>query len=92
MLRCNDSAGRFRVTFTALHVEHPYHLLIPGHPDLFVPNPADGVPRLLEAQLMLTTAHPFEGELCIHELGWFDGVPGRAYPANYDFKIEKLSG
>lgn len=89
MLRCNESAGRFRVTFLALHEEDPYHQQIIGHRDVYLPN-VDGSFKLIEAAPIAKTEEPFEGELCVHELAWMNGLPGKDYPRNFKFTIEKL--
>ena len=90
MIRCDMSAGRFRVTFTVMHATEPYHVQIVGHHDIFMLNPADGRPRLVEAAPVAMTEQPWEGELCEHELEWMNGLPGKAYPAFYHFKVDPL--
>lgn len=88
MLRCDKSAGRYRVTFHILHHSEPFHVQVMGHHDINIE--IDGRPVHEEAA-WVGNEKPFEGELCEHELEWLvNGIPGRDYRLDYDFAVEKL--
>ena len=90
MLRCDQSAGRYRISLVVLHHPEPYHVQIVGHHDVIAI--IDGKSTLLEEAAWVGTEKPFEGELCAHEVQWLTAsVPGRDYPMHYDFTVEKLS-
>lgn len=89
MLRCDQSAGRYRVTLLVLHEKEPYHAQIVGHHDIMAE--IDGKRVIVEQAAWVGTEKPFEGELCAHELAWLkDSVPGRDYPMRYQFTVDRL--
>ena len=50
----------------------------------------DGKRVCVEEAAWVGTEKPFEGELCIHERQWLNGVPGKDYPMYWDFTVEEL--
>ena len=90
MQRCDQSAGKYRVSLLVLHETQPYHAQIPGHRDVMAEIEGKGRVCVEEAP-WAGTEKPFEGELCVHELNWLkDSVPGRDYPMRYDWTVEQL--
>lgn len=87
MLRCESPAGHYRVTLMALHHPEPYHVQIGGHHDVVVVG--DGR-KVVEEAPWVGNEHPFEGELCEHELQFLNGVPGKTYRPEWQFTIESL--
>lgn len=86
MLRCEDSAGVYRVSLIVLHEKDPYRVQILGHHDIDFEK--DGV-KFFELAPWVGTTEPFEGELCTHEYQWLNGVPGKEYPRYWEFRVEK---
>ena len=92
MLRCEHSAGYFRLTLQVLHdPDLSYTVGVMGHHDIYAEMP-DGRHILAEAAPIVSPAKPYEGELCVHEIDWLQGVPGHAYPFKYVFTLERLEG
>jgi hypothetical protein len=86
MLRCAESAGRYRLSLRIAHHPEPYRVQVIGHRDVLAAD--DG--RVLEAAPVVGTTEPYEGELCAHELQWLNGVPGKDWRPEYEFTIERL--
>lgn len=86
MFRCNMPAGKYKVDLMIAHEPNPqYTVAIGGHQAKFTD---DG--QLVEAAPFVIPGVTWEGELCEHEVGWLDGLPGHAYPAKYIFNVEKM--
>jgi hypothetical protein len=88
MHRCEQSLGTYRVTLMVLHHKEPYHVQIGGHHD--VRAMVNDKMVTMEEAPWVGNEKPFEGELCEHELQFLNGLPGRDYPANYEFTVTKL--
>lgn len=99
MLRCAESAGRFRVSLHIPYHPEPYRVQVLGHRDLLAHNQdgstivgPDGNPVVIEAAPVVGTTEPYEGELCVHELQWLNGLPGKDWRPEYEWTIETLGG
>lgn len=88
MQRCSESAGVYKLGLTVMHAEEDVHVQVLGHRDIFIE--IDGERRLLEAAPVAKTEEVQELELCVHELQWLNGLPGREYRPEYQFTVEKV--
>ena len=89
MLRCELGKGRHRVNFMVLHHPEPYHVQIGSHHDVLAS--VEGKQVVVEEAPWVGNEHPFEGELCEHELQFLNGIPGKDYKTHYEFTVEKLN-
>ena len=90
MHRCTESAGRFRLSLRIAHHPEPYRVQVVGHRDVWAE--VNGAQQLIEAAPVVGTTEPYEGELCVHELQWLNGVPGKDWRPEYEFEIVPLNG
>lgn len=99
MIRCQERAGRFRVSIRINHQAPPYRVQILGHHDAVMRHPdgspmldASGRPVVAEAAPWVGLGEPYEGELCVHEIQWLTGTPGQAWRPEYEWTITPLDG
>lgn len=88
-----DSAGKHKVTFQVLDAttgepmdeEHrlPAGMVGPVFEE------RDGNRYIVDEPPMLSTKHPYEGELTKHEVAWLRSLPGVNYNLRYRFTVEK---
>lgn len=88
MIRCKESVGRFKVSLRVAHHPEPYRVQVVGHRD--VQADVDGVVHIVEPAPVVGTTEPYTGELCVHELAWLNGVPGKDWRPEYEWTIERL--
>ena len=90
MDRCELSQGRYKVSLYVQHQpkDRPYHAQIGSHHDIIAD--VNGVAKVMEKAPWVGTDQPFEGELCEHELQFLGGLPGKTYPAVWEFTVEAL--
>lgn len=95
MQRCEESAGKYRVTLEVFRAKEPVRVQIMGHADLVSyrdpNNPRYEDRHVVEAAPTVGTEEPFEGELCVHELAFLNGEPGKDFNLLYDFTVEELA-
>jgi hypothetical protein len=89
MHRCpTGPKGKFKVELMVLHHDEPYHVQIGSHHDVIAH--VDGRARVMEHAPWVGNEHPYEGELCEHELQFLDGLPGKDYRPEYKFTVTPL--
>lgn len=88
MHRCDLSAGTFRVELQVLRAKEEVRARIMSHTALTAFKP-DGSMFIVEDPPSVSTLHPYEGELCEHELAWLEADPP-AYQKHYIFTVTPL--
>lgn len=92
MLRCPESAGRYRVTAAYLMGNDG----TPNDEEMFLDMGPHADVRLDDGRLVehpyVSTKDGYEGELCQHEVAFMSRMPGKVYSARRRYRLEPLDG
>ena len=97
MLRCQESAGIWEVTFQYLDTPYgeprteEYLADIGTHEPVYGEPNAEGQRPLLEDIPRVSQNRPYTGELCAHEVDWLRHLPGRTYSIHRRYGLRQLS-
>lgn len=90
MIRCNQSAGTYKIALLTLNHEEEFRHQIQTHAPIWI-NAETADARVVDQGPAISNKEGFNGEICVHELEWLEtSVPGTTYPINYQFTWEKL--